>query len=85
MNFYCVVCKNGTTTSEEIELIKALVWDETINNRFPSEDQTSELYGLEMFKKGTKAECGQYLNDIPEQIRCLFSVELVDADAPRLI
>jgi hypothetical protein len=85
MNFYCVVCKNGTTTFEEIELVKALVWDKTLNNRFPSEDQTSELYGLEVFKKGTRAECEQYLNDIPEQIRYLFSVELVDADAMKLI
>ena len=85
MSLYCVVCKNRSITFEEKELIKDLPLDETINNEFPSEDQTSELYALEVFKKGTKAECEQYLNDIPEQIRYLFSVELVDADAMRLI
>lgn len=48
-------------------------------------DSTSELYNLEVFKKGTRAECKEYLLDIPETIRYLFSVEPVDEDAMRLI
>lgn len=85
MSLYCVVCKNGEMTFEAKELILALPLDDTINNRFPFEDSTSELYNLEVFKKGTRAECKEYLLDIPETIRYLFSVELVDEDAIRLI
>ena len=85
MSLYCVVCKNGEMTFEAKELILALPIDETLNNRFASKDSTSELYNLEVFKKGPRAECEEYLLDIPETIRYLFSVEPVDEDAMRLI
>jgi len=57
MSLYCVVCKNGEMTFKAKELMLALPIDETLNNRFPSEDSTSDLYNLEVFKKGTKIEC----------------------------
>jgi hypothetical protein len=86
MSLYCVVCKNVEMTFEAEELILALPLDDTINNRFPSEDSTSDLYNLEVFKKGTRAECQEYIiENIPEQIRHYFSVEIVDAEAMRLI
>jgi len=85
MSLYCVVCKNGEMTFEAKELILALPIDETLNNRFPSEDSRSDLYNLEVFKKGTKIECQEYLNDIPEKIKHLFSIKPVDGDAMRLI
>lgn len=85
MSLYCVVCQNGEMIFETKELVLALPIDETLNNRFPSADSTSDLYNLEVFKKGTKIECEKYLNDIPEKIRHLFSIEPVDKDAMRLI
>lgn len=86
MSLYCVVCKNGEMTFEAKELILALPIDKTLNNRFPSEDSTSNLYNLEVFKKGTRTECQAYIiENIPERIRHFFSVEIVDADAMRLI
>lgn len=85
MSLYCVVCKNGEMTFEAKELILRLPIDETINNRFPFDDPHSKLYNLEVFKKGTKIECEEYLNDIPEKIGHLFSIEPVDEDAMKLI
>lgn len=86
MSLFCVVCKNGTVNSiEEKELILALPLDETLNNRFPSENPTSDLYHLEVFKKGTQTECQEYFANIPQQIKHLFSIELVDEDALRFI
>jgi len=70
---------------EAKELILALPLDETLNNRFSSEDPVSKIYNLEVFKKGSKEECEEYLLDIPENIRNLFRVEIVDNDAMRLI
>ncbi|MGI6722757.1 MAG: hypothetical protein ACOX39_00070 [Arcobacteraceae bacterium] len=86
MSLYCVVCKNGEMTFEAKELILALPIDVTLNNRFPSEDLTSDLYNLEVFKKGTRAECQAYINtNIPSHLRHYFSIEPVDEDAMRLI
>jgi|GEM_PF-1969176 hypothetical protein len=86
MSLYCVVCKNGEMTFEARELILALPIDEILNNRFPSEDSRSDLYNLEFFKKGTLFECQAYITaNVPQHLRYLFSVEIVDEDAMRLI
>ncbi|MDY0402705.1 hypothetical protein [Sulfurovum sp.] len=72
MNLYCVVCKNGIMPHEAKELILSLPLDETLNNRFPSENPASNLYNLEVFKKGSMAECQKYLDNTPEKIKHLF-------------
>jgi hypothetical protein len=71
--------------AKECVILGKTKYDETLNNRFPSEDSRSDLYNLEVFKKGTKIECQEYLNDIPEKIKHLFSIKPVDGDAMRLI
>lgn len=86
MSLYCVVCKNGIVKSfEEKELILAMPIDETINNRFPFDDPHSEFYNLEVFKKGTLKECQMYFYAIDEQVKYMFSIELVDDEAMKLI
>ena len=86
MSLYCVVCKNGEMTFEAKDFILALPIDETLDNRFPSEDLTSDLYNLEVFKKGTLFECQAYITaNVPQHLRHVFSVEIVDEDAIRLI